>query len=147
MNQAQNIIPRLRQLVELERVQRQLKKNSGASGSRTAEIESLRALLPTSILSHHDALRARGKISVAPVTRGVCGACHLSIPRGHLGQLRRVADDLSVCDHCGVFIYLADEDQPAAATVPKSAAAGKKKAVAAKHAKAQTGASETLPSR
>ena len=142
MNQAQNIIPRLRQLAELEKVQRQLKKSSGASASRTAEIESLRALLPTSILSHHDALRGRGKISVAPVTRGICGACHLAIPRGHLNQLRRVADDLSVCDHCGVFIYLEEEVQPPQAEFPKAVASGSKKVVRAKRVK--TGG-ETLP--
>lgn len=147
MNQAQHIIPRLRQLAELEGAQRQLKKHRGASASLAAEIESLRAVLPTSILSHHDALRARGKISVAPVTRGVCGACHLAIPRGHLGQLRRVADDLSVCDHCGVFIYLADEDQPALADLPKAVAGGPKKIVRAKRAlrRPQTNDSEALP--
>jgi predicted nucleic acid-binding Zn-ribbon protein len=142
MNQAQHIIPRLRQLAELERTQRLLKKNSGASASLAAEIESLRAVLPTSILSHHDALRARGKISVAAVTRGVCGACHLAIPRGHVGQLRRVADDLSVCDHCGVFIYLADEDQPAPEDVPKAVADGPKKIVRAKRAPRQRKNSE-----
>ena len=149
MNQAQNIIPRLRQLAELEKVQRQLKKNSGAIGSRTAEIESLRALLPTSILSHHDALVARGKISVAPVTRGICGACHLAIPRGHLGQLRRIADDLSVCDHCGVFIYLAEEDQTTLADLPKAIAGGSKKIARAKRVpqRAHTSSGKTLPIR
>lgn len=128
MNQAQHIIPRLRQLADHERALRQLKKGSAASATLAAEIESLRALLPTSILSHHDAFRTRGKISVAAVTRGICGACHLAIPRGRLSQLRRVADDLSVCDHCGVFIYLADEDRPA----PESASAGTEKRVPTK---------------
>ena len=105
MNQVPHIIPRLRQLAELEKIQLQLKRDSGASESLAAEIESLRALLPTSILGHHDALRARGKISVVPVTLGICGACHLAIPRGRLGKLRRGDDDFGVCDHCGVFIY------------------------------------------
>lgn len=114
MNQAQQIIPWLRQLAELEGTQRQLKRNSGASASQAAEIEFLRAQLPTSILAHRDAFKARGKPSIAPVTRGVCGACHLAIPRGHVAALRRVTDDLSVCDNCGVFIYLAEEESPEA---------------------------------
>jgi predicted nucleic acid-binding Zn-ribbon protein len=147
MNQAQHIIPRLRQLAELEGTQRQLKKNSGASASLAAEIESLRALLPTAILSHHDHRRARGKISVAPVTRGICGACHLAIPRGHLGQLRRVTDDLSVCDHCGVFVYLAEEDRPTTADSPKGVAGGPKKIVRAKRATRCPKTSETVPAR
>lgn len=145
MNQAQNIIPRLRQLVELEKTQRQLKKDSDGSVSLAAEIESLRAVLPTAILSHHDARRARGKVSVAPVTRGICRACYLAIPRGRLAELHRVADEVNVCDNCGVFIYLGDEDQPMVATVPKSAAAGKKKAISAK--RAHTSGSKTFPPR
>jgi predicted nucleic acid-binding Zn-ribbon protein len=111
MNQVQNIIPRLRQLAELEKTQRQLKESSSAGQSLVVEIESLRELLPTSILAHHDSFRARGKLTIAPVTRGICGACHIALPRGHAAALRRVADDLSVCDNCGVFIYLVDESQ------------------------------------
>jgi predicted nucleic acid-binding Zn-ribbon protein len=149
MNQAQNIIPRLRRLAELEAAQRQLKKDSAASASLAAEIESLRALLPTSILSHHDDRRARGKVSVAPVARGICRACYLAIPRGSLADLYRVADELSVCDHCGVFIYLADEDQLAAANATKSLAARTKKVLPAKRVPRRTKTSEdkVLPAR
>ena len=128
MNQAQNIIPRLRRLAELEATQRQLNEDSATRASLATEIDSLRALLPTSILSHHDERRARSKVSVAPVARGICRACYLAIPRGTLEEIRRVANELSVCDHCGVFIYLADEDQPAAANAPNGAAARTKKA-------------------
>jgi predicted nucleic acid-binding Zn-ribbon protein len=149
MNQAQNIIPRLRRLAELEAAQRQLKKDCAASASLAAEIESLRALLPTSILSHHDERRARGKVSVAPVARGICRACHLAIPRGSLAELHRVADELSVCDHCGVFIYLADEDRLAAANAPKSVAAGTKKVPPVRRVPRRTKTSEgkVLPAR
>ena len=138
MNQAQNIIPRLRRLAELEATTRQLRKDPAAIASLTAEIESLRAILPTSILNHHDARRARGKVSVAPVRRGICGACHIAIPRGRLAELRRVADELNVCDHCGVFIYLGEEDQPVAADVPKRTAARTKKGAPAKVALRRT---------
>jgi predicted nucleic acid-binding Zn-ribbon protein len=138
MNQAQNIIPRLRRLAELEAAKRQIKKDHATTASLAAEIESLRAILPTSILNHHDARRARGKVSVAPVTRGICRACHIAVPRGRLAELRRVADELNVCDHCGVFIYLGEEDQPAVANVPKSVAAGTKKGTSARGAAGRT---------
>jgi len=127
MNQAQQIIPWLRQLAELEGTQRQLKRNSGPNASLAGEIESLRAQLPTSILTHRDAFKARGKLSIAPVTRGVCGACHLAIPRGHVAALRRVTDDLSVCDNCGVFIYLAEEEPPEATNLLRAMAVATRK--------------------
>jgi hypothetical protein len=128
MNQAMNIIPRLRRLAELETAQRQLKKESGANAALAAEIEAVRAVLPTSILGHYDARRERGKVGIAPVTRGVCRACYLALPRGRLAELQRVADEVNVCDNCGVFIYLEDEVESAAADVLKNAAAPRKKA-------------------
>jgi predicted nucleic acid-binding Zn-ribbon protein len=119
MNQAQNIIPRLRRLAELERTQQQLKESGRVGESLAAEIESLRDLLPTSILAHHDSFRARGKLTIAPVVRGICSACHLALPRGRVAALHRVADDLTICDNCGVFIYLADELQVDESSVPR----------------------------
>ena len=114
MNQSQQIIPNLRQLAGLERVLQGLKKNDASRKSAEAEIESLRAFLPTSILIHYDARRARGKTAVAPVTNGVCGSCHLSVPHGQLAVLRRDGDGLNICEHCGAFIYLAKEGLPEA---------------------------------
>ncbi|MDR3401167.1 MAG: hypothetical protein P4L99_01615 [Chthoniobacter sp.] len=112
MNQAQNIIPRLRQLSQLERALRLRHGSAKTDPSIAAEIESLRDLLPTSILAHHDSLKARGKRSIASVSRGICGACHLALPRGRVADLRPEPADLNVCDHCGVFIYLAEEPPP-----------------------------------
>src|SRR6187401_2220614 len=99
MHQAQSIIPRLRRLAELDAAQSRVKKSRAGDTSLVSEIQSLRAVLPTAILGHYDARRARGKVSIAPVTRGVCRACHLAIPRVRLAELRRVADELNTCDH------------------------------------------------
>lgn len=127
MNQAQNIIPRLRQLAQLEKAQRRIKEKSEASKTLAAEIESLRDLLPTSILTHHDSFKARAKLSIAPVVRGICGACHLALPRGRVADLLRVPDDLRVCDNCGAFIYPAEEPPPQAeAGSPKELPPAKK---------------------
>ncbi|MDD5200598.1 MAG: hypothetical protein PHC88_12455 [Terrimicrobiaceae bacterium] len=141
MDQAPQIIPRLRQLSELEGTQSRLKKNNPNHPTLATEIEQLRAVLPTSILRHHDSRRSRGKISVAPVVGGVCGACHLAIPRGRLLDLQRVAHALNVCDHCGVFIYL-----PEAAEPPR---AGREKVVRKKRAprSPKAGGKETVGAR
>jgi len=139
MNQAQYIIPRLRRLAEIEKSQRQHTKEGSTGAALAAEIESLRAVLPTSILNHHDSRKARGKTSVAPVRRGICGACHLAIPRGHLSELRRVADDLRVCHQCGVFIYLAEEEQTSPDGLAKPVAERPKKIVRAKRHRIKEG--------
>lgn len=127
MNHAQQIIPRLRQPNDLEGTQSLLKKKNAPRATLATEIDSLRALLPTSILHHHDSRKARGKTSLAPASGGVCGACHLAIPRGRLADLQRITDALNVCDHCGVFIYLAKETQPNLADLLTSAAGEPKK--------------------
>lgn len=69
------------------------------------DIARLRSILPASILAHHDRMMQRGKTSIAPVKNGVCSACHLSLPGGHLARLQS-SQDLEVCDHCGTFLYL-----------------------------------------
>lgn len=80
---------------------------------RKFEIERLRRILPASILGHHDRMLQRGKASIAAVRDGVCSACHLRLPKGHLARLRS-ARDLEVCDNCGTFICLPAEfgEQP-----------------------------------
>src|SRR5258708_24616329 len=74
------------------------------------KIESLRAPLPTSILGHYDGRKARGKLAIAPVRGGVCGACHLSIPSGRLSDLRRKPGELNDCGNCGEFIFLTEDE-------------------------------------
>jgi predicted nucleic acid-binding Zn-ribbon protein len=112
MNQTQNIMLRLRRLVELERMVAKVPAG-GADGKHLAdEIESLRDGLPTSILTHHDSFKIRGKPSIAAVNRGICRACHLALPKARVIELRKIPDDLSICDNCGAFIYFSDEPPP-----------------------------------
>jgi Zn-ribbon protein, possibly nucleic acid-binding len=110
MNQAANILKRLRKLAQFDAELRKLSNETEEYGEMRDKIESLRAPLPTSILGHYDGRKARGKLAIAPVHRGVCGACHLSIPSGRLSDLRRNPGELNVCDNCGVFIYLVEDD-------------------------------------
>ena len=78
-------------LLELVRLDMQLRK----TGKETAErrqvedaINSVRAKLPEPILGHFDRQKSRGKLGIAPVRGGVCGACHLKMPLGHVAELR-----------------------------------------------------------
>lgn len=119
MSQAADILKSLRKLDEFDAVLKKLSEQKEEYRETQKKIESLRALLPTSILGHYDGRKARGKLAIAPVHRGVCGACHLSMASGRLSDLRRKPGELNVCDNCGVFIYLA-EDESASARVPSS---------------------------
>jgi predicted nucleic acid-binding Zn-ribbon protein len=109
--QSKKVATWLRELSELETSAGRLKANPAHSGVAAAErVNSLRELIPTSILLHYDHLKSRGKRSVAPVTRGVCGSCHLAFPSGSLANLRRTSETLNGCVNCGAFVYLAEEE-------------------------------------
>jgi predicted nucleic acid-binding Zn-ribbon protein len=110
MNQVANILQRLRKLTQLDADLRKLSRNTEEYREMEGKIESLRAPLPVSILGDYDGRKARGKLSIAAVHRGVCGACHISIPSGRVGDLRRKPGELIVCDNCGVFIYLTEDE-------------------------------------
>lgn len=110
MNQAANILQSLRKLAQFDAELRKRSSDTEEYREIQHNIESLRAPLPTAILGHYDGRKARGKLGIAPLHRGVCGACHLSIPSGRLAELRRKPPELNVCDNCGVFIYLTEDE-------------------------------------
>ena len=113
MNQAANILQGLRKPAQFDTELRKLSRNTQQYQEMLDKIESQRAPLPTSILVHYDQRKARGKLAIAPVRGGVCGACHLSIPSGRVADLRRKPGGLNVCDNCGAFIYLTEEESAA----------------------------------
>jgi len=110
MNHATNILQTLRKVVQFDAELRKLSTDTEEYREMRDKIEFLRAPLPTSILIHYDGRKARGKLSIATVRRGVCGACHLSIPTSRLADLRHKRGELNVCDNCGVFIYLSEDE-------------------------------------
>jgi len=108
-----NVETILEGLLELVRLDMQLRK----TGKDTAErrqvedaINSVRAKLPEPIIGHFDRQKSRGKLGIAPVRGGVCGACHLKMPLGHAAGLRHKQDDLALCDNCGTYIYLPPDE-------------------------------------
>jgi predicted nucleic acid-binding Zn-ribbon protein len=108
-NQSKKIARWLRELSDLDLNSR---SHTPETGNRAIaqRINVLRGLIPTSMLRHYDHLKSRGKRSVAPVTRGVCGNCHLAFPSGVLADLRRTSETLNLCINCGAFVYFAEED-------------------------------------
>ncbi|MFA7343528.1 MAG: C4-type zinc ribbon domain-containing protein [Terrimicrobiaceae bacterium] len=95
---------------------------------RLHEINRLRSIIPAFILGHHDRKIQQGKQSVVQVVDGVCSACHLRLPAGHLARLQS-HQDLEVCDNCGTFIYLEPGAGPGG---PKPPVRGRRKAGAAR---------------
>jgi hypothetical protein len=71
----------LRELAQFDEELRGLCKDTPEYQEVQDKIETLRAPLPTSILSHYDGRKARGKLAITPV-------------RGGSVELHRVADDL-----------------------------------------------------
>jgi len=136
MSQAANILQSLRKLAQFDTELRKLPRDTQQYQELLDKIESQRAPLPTSILVHYDQRTARGKLAIAPVRGGVCGACHLSIPSGRMADLRRKPSELNVCDNCGAFIYLSEgESAPPSKTVSDDRPA--KRTVEAEHTNAK----------
>ncbi len=94
----------LKRLCDLEREKGPL--STALTGlEKQHEINRLRSIIPAFILGHHDRRIQMGKASIVAVVNGICSACHLSLPSGHVARLQS-SQDLEVCDNCGTFIYL-----------------------------------------
>ncbi len=81
----------------------------------------LREQVPTAILGHFDRMLAQGRTGIAPLRKGVCGGCHIRLPRAHMAGMRGSLE-LDVCDQCGAFIFA--EELLTAAAENKLATAG-----------------------
>jgi predicted nucleic acid-binding Zn-ribbon protein len=110
MNTAAAILRRLRKLAQCDAQLQKVPAGTKANRRLQVMIESLRMPLPTSILNHYDLCKSRGEASIAPVRHGVCGVCHISLPRARLADLSGRPAEINVCDSCGVFIYLEEAE-------------------------------------
>jgi len=109
----ENVETILEGLLELVRLDNQLRKTDKDTEERRQvedAIDSVRAKLPQPILGHLDRQKGSGKLAIAPVHGGVCGACHLKMPLGHVAELHHKQDDLALCDNCGTYIYLPPDE-------------------------------------
>ena len=111
MTHAQNTLVWLKRLSDLDIVRQHLAPDSPELPGLVSELAAMRERLPTAILKHYDERRSGGKPAIVPVSSGICGECHLSLPNKQLTELRRPGGGLHVCNHCGVFIFL-DKEKP-----------------------------------
>jgi len=98
------VLSQLRSLNHLQQEIRSLPVDSAEAGLLQKQIGDLRARLPNSILSYHDRLAARGRMSVTKVSGESCGACHLKLPRSLSCELA-MPGRFGVCTNCGVFLW------------------------------------------
>ena len=110
MENVETVIEGLLELVRLDVQLRKTARETAEHGRVEDAINSVRAKLPAPILGHFDRQKSRGKLGIAPVRGGVCGACHLKMPLGHVAELRHKQDDLALCDNCGTYIYLPPDE-------------------------------------
>jgi hypothetical protein len=102
MHDLSELLAALKKLNELQCPPRAEWTKAYSPDERRVLMDSLRAQLPTSLLGHHDRSVARGRRSLTQVQNGVCGACHLRLPRDHFRP--NTGHDLDVCDNCGIFL-------------------------------------------
>jgi predicted nucleic acid-binding Zn-ribbon protein len=79
-------------------------------------IAELRLQIPLPILNHYDRLVVRGKKGLAAVQNQTCTGCHVQVTRALVMNLKH-GEDIQVCENCGRYLYLAPENEPAAAGV------------------------------
>jgi hypothetical protein len=94
------------------------------SASYEQQVARLRAPLPVSVLMHHDHRRHRKQMSITTARNGVCGHCHIAVPKALVLQMTRTGA-LGSCPHCEGFLYV--ESEPTAEVAQKKPAASKSK--------------------
>jgi len=95
-----------------------------ASASYEQQLARLRAPIPVSVLTHHDHRRRRKQRSITTARNGVCGHCHIAVPRALVIQMAR-SGALGSCPHCEGFLYI--ESEPAAEVAQKKPATSNSK--------------------
>ena len=104
------------------------------NASYDLQLTKLRKPLPVSVLMHHYHRRQRKKLSITTASpTGVCGHCHIAVPRGLLLQMSR-SGALGSCPHCEGFLYIERETS----TEPVAKKPAPKKAKAARPIAAAT---------
>jgi hypothetical protein len=104
---------------QLFKAQPALLRQSANPAEAGALLNELRKAVPASILTHFLRLVESGRPGVAVVRGGVCSGCHIRVPASLRTALLQ-PNELSVCDQCGCFLLLADEEK-SAARVPLAA--------------------------
>jgi hypothetical protein len=99
-------------IAKLFEAQCALKSSAPGSTNWSAIMDSLRKSTPAPILAHFLRLVSHRGCGVALVRHGVCSECHIRVPFGLVAVLVKPTD-VHLCDHCGCYLLLPDEEIPA----------------------------------
>ena len=105
------VMSALRDLNWLENEHRHLPPGGAEAALVERRQTATRLKLPDSVLSFHERLAARGMPSVVLLSGSSCGACHLKLPSGVLGELR-TPGRYSMCPNCSVFVWSGEQPAP-----------------------------------
>ena len=97
---------------KLYEAQRTLQSLPPSSPNRRAVIDGLRDSVPEPILAHFLRLVGNTGHGVSLVRHGVCSECHIRVPFGLVAALVKPTD-VHLCDHCGCYFLLPEEEFPA----------------------------------
>jgi len=101
-------------------------KDSATEAKRAATLQKLRETVPAPMLAHYLRLLGIGRNSVALVRRGICSECHIRIPVSTIGSLMKPTD-IQVCESCGCYLLLPEDENPLAAQPAKPVAAARRR--------------------
>lgn len=89
--------------------QRTLLRASATAPEHQALLADLRQQVHDPVLAHYLRRVEQGSKGVAEVRNGICSGCHMRLPSGVLGALMK-PHDLLLCETCGAYLYLPDEE-------------------------------------
>jgi C4-type zinc ribbon protein len=97
-------------LITLERIEDFLARGlpAGSHQAATNQAKALRQELSSDIIAAYGEIKARHKEAVVGVFENRCGGCHRPLSRTSLERLS-AEREVSRCEHCGRFIYLASD--------------------------------------
>lgn len=114
-------------------------------GKDNTTTRKFRKLIPEPIQGHFDRIRVRGKKGVSIIRNGTCNGCYMKLALGTLVTLRK-GEDIQLCDNCGRYLYLPEDEIVGTAALAAKAKADQKeqkkeqKAAARKSGKKASGA-------
>ncbi|HEY0947517.1 MAG TPA: C4-type zinc ribbon domain-containing protein [Opitutaceae bacterium] len=108
--------PYLKTLLSFQPVMMQ---SGPATPEKQAAMQQLRDAVPEPILAHAMRLFAQGRKGVAVVRNGVCGGCHIRVPRGMIAALAS-SEGIHLCESCGCYLLAAPEEAVKPVVAPKA---------------------------
>ncbi len=108
-------------VTQLLEAQSKLLATPPGSAKWRATARSLQQTIPAPILAHFLRAIGAGHPGVALVQHGVCSVCHIRVPSALVPALIK-PHDLHLCDQCGSYLLLPENEIPPPHLPPRAAA-------------------------